>query len=75
MTTEDLLTRVARGHDRNVAPFLAGRDAEMESFEGAIEDAKHEAQTGTAVDGSKTTPCWRIPGSRLGLSGRFKDVR
>ena len=45
MTTEDLLTRVARGHDRNVAPFFAGRDAEMESFEGAIEDAKHEAQT------------------------------
>ena len=44
-----LLTRTACGHDRNVAPFFAGRQAEVDAFEGAIDDSKYEPQTGFRV--------------------------
>ena len=45
MVEEDLLIRVARGDDRDVAPFFAGRVAEIEAFEGAIENARLIPQT------------------------------
>ena len=45
MRPDELLARVARGHDRDAAPFFAGRKAEIAAFEGAVQDAKHLAQT------------------------------
>ena len=44
-TGEDLLTRIARGHDRDVALFFTGRNAEIGAFEDAVRDARHIDQT------------------------------